>query len=528
MFKYFINHIKKYRLLIFLFLITSIIFDIIEIIIPYILSNFIDNITIYKNTKLILNSSLILFMLIIFQCLFNYLKEILYTKSAQQIRYAMLDNSISHIEKSQIKDINTFNPAYLNQRLNDDILNIINFMLTNVCNSIIKIITLVSLSIIVININFKIFIVIVLSVTVNSFGFFFYNKLLYKTGYDYREANNNFYAAHNDRLSMIKQTKINSWFEVVKLKCIDFFNILLSKSANYAKTSAKLNNIGYLSTGLSLILIIILGGNELLMGNLTIGQLILTYNYANICINCSKSFLSITQSYQHAAVCYNRMSEILNLKLEINGSKRLNSIDSIEIKNLSFQYNSSKKLYENLNYKFTKGHIYCVKGDNGSGKSTLLDIILGLRYDYDGQILYNGLDLKNLDSNFLRKNLISVVEQEPKLINVSLKENLVYGLENYSDSTLFDFCNYFDLNDVLNSTESKLSGGEKQKIAIIRSFLKLPQLIVLDEPISALDSESIKKLKNTLTYEKNNKIIILITHNEELDSIIDEVIELEN
>ena len=244
----------------------------------------------------------------------------------------------------------------------------------------------------------------------NGLGFSFYNKELFKVGYDYREANNKFYGANNDRLNMIKQTKINSWFDVVKVKVSNYYNILLGVSIDYSKVSAKLRNIGYLSKYLSLILLIIFGGYEFINGNLTIGEFILVYNYTNICMTNMEFFLSLGQNYQHDKVCYNRMSEILILKEEINGTKIIDDIDSIEVKDLYFRHNSEKILYEGLNLIFKKGNIYCIKGENGSGKSTLIDILTEIRYDYRGEVLYNNNNLRNLDANYLRKNLISVVE----------------------------------------------------------------------------------------------------------------------
>ena len=115
-------------------------------------------------------------------------------------------------------------------------------------------------------------------------------------------------------------------------------------------------------------------------------------------------------------------------------------IDSIEVKDLYFGHNSEKILYEGLNLIFKKGNIYCIKGENGSRKSTLIDILTGIRYDYRGEVLYNNNNLRNLEANYLRKGLISVVEQEHDIINVSLKENLVYGLEDYDNKRLEDLC----------------------------------------------------------------------------------------
>ncbi|WP_027632079.1 ATP-binding cassette domain-containing protein [Clostridium hydrogeniformans] len=530
MIKYFIRYIKKYWVMFLCFLIMTFIIYVIELAVPYIFSKFIDDITVNKNINTIYISSALILALVIIYLFFSFYKEVIFNKCAGKVRFDMLDDCESHIEKLPIKDINKFNPAYLNERLNNDILNIILFIFNNLCNSIIKIIGVIILGGIIATINVKIFLIMVIVALFNGLGFSFYNKELFKVGYDYREANNKFYGANNDRLNMMKQTKINSWFDVVKVKVSNYYTILLGVSIDYSKVSAKLRNIGYLSKYLSLILLIIFGGYEFINDNLTIGEFILVYNYTNICMNNMEFFLSLGQNYQHAKVCYNRMSEILTLKEEINGTKIINAIDSIEVKDLYFGHNSEKMLYEGLNLTFKKGNIYCIKGENGSGKSTLIDILTGIRYDYRGEVLYNNNNLRSLDANYLRKNLISVVEQEPDMINISLKENLVYGLEDYDNKRLEDLCEglYLDNRVKFNDNDTNLSGGEKQKISEIRALLKRPKVIILDEPISALDANSIVKLKHILNEEKKDKIIILVTHNEELYSIIDNFITLDN
>ena len=116
------------------------------------------------------------------------------------------------------------------------------------------------------------------------------------------------------------------------------------------------------------------------------------------------------------------------------------------------------------------------------------------------------------------------------MINVSLKENLVYGVEDYDNKGLEYLCENLYLDNRVNfhDNDTNLSGGEKQKISEIRALLKRPKVIILDEPISALDANSIVKLKHILNEEKKDKIIILVNHNEELYSIIDNFITLDN
>lgn len=528
MIQYFRRHVKKYSSVFILFIFLSIVTYSIELILPYTLSQFIDKIILYKSKDIIRIFGTIICALTLIFLVFTFYKELIFKKYADKIRYDMLDECESHIEMLPLKEINKFNPAYLNQRLNDDILNIILFIFNNLSNSIMQIISVIALGIIILTINIKIFFILVVMIVLNSIGYVYYNKELFKKGYSYRDAHNEFYAANNDRLSMVKQTKMNSWFDIVKARVSESFNTQLRKNIDFIKVSTKLQNVGNASKYISIVLLIIFGGKEIINDNITIGQFILVYNYANLCISNMESFLSLGQNYQHAKVCYSRMLEILNLEQEHNGSKIIDDIDSVEVKELSFQYHDERQLYSDLNLFFQKGKVYCIKGENGSGKSSLIDIITGLRYDYTGEVLYNNEPLQNLDAHYIRKNLIAVVEQEPDVINIPLNQNLTFGIQSYDSNRLEKLCSELSIDKRVSSKcdDINLSGGEKQKICEIRALLKNPRMMILDEPISALDSRSIVKLKEILSEEKKDKIILLITHNEEIEDIVDEIITL--
>lgn len=253
-------------------------------------------------------------------------------------------------------------------------------------------------------------------------------------------------------------------------------------------------------------------------------------------MGCISYFLNLGKSYQDALVSYNRLEEILKKSKEINGKEFMDGIDTIELKNVSFSYDNEKVIIDHFNYKFEKGNIYCIVGQNGNGKSTLINLILGLFNNYyTGEIYYNSLELKQLDMYRMRKRIIGISEQEPKLINNTIESNVTYGIDiyNYDDIrkllenlnlSIDKFSKGLDTN--INEDSNNISGGEKLKISLARTFLKDPDLIILDEPTSALDVDSIEKLKYILNRIKNKKIILIISHNKNILDISDEIVDL--
>ena len=230
------------------------------------------------------------------------------------------------------------------------------------------------------------------------------------------------------------------------------------------------------------------------------------------------------------------MKEILDYEKEPVGSLEIKNIEEIIVKDMSIRYDD-KKLFKNIDYIFNKGKIYCIKGENGVGKTSFIYALIGiLMGDYEGEIKYNGVNLKNINTYKMRQNLISVVMQEP-----ILESDSIYNIVNGSciDKELFiDISNELGITELsekmengiytkINYMSNNISGGEKQKISLFRTFLSNADLFILDEPSSALDRDSCERLKKYLTEHKKDKIIICITHDNDFVDVADEILVLE-
>ena len=159
-----------------------------------------------------------------------------------------------------------------------------------------------------------------------------------------------------------------------------------------------------------------------------------------------------------------------------------------------------------------------------------------MEQNYSGRITFDGVDSRELDHCYMKECIFSIVEQEPNLIFPTLRENMQGALD--SDTELIKWMKKFDMLDFLQMINSdlgyrvsnhatNLSGGEKQKIAILRSLIKKSDVLILDEPNSAFDVDGTESLCDTLIDLKKDKIIIVITHRIELQNICDVIISLD-
>lgn len=266
---------------------------------------------------------------------------------------------------------------------------------------------------------------------------------------------------------------------------------------------------------------------------MTIGNFIIIKGYYTVLLSLINGFLSLGKSYQETLTSYDRLIEILDIPKEPNGDKLLKRIDSIELQDISFSFDE-KMIFDRFSYKFQKGNIYLINGLNGVGKSTLINIICGLYLNsYEGNIFYNEENIKNLDLYAIRKILFGIVEQESLLLNTTLYDNLTYGIDNVQRDLVDYWCDKLNLksldleeNILLTNKKINISGGEKQKIALVRVFIKNSNILIMDEPTSALDINSINILNETINKVKADKIIIIISHDDSMKLNADYIISL--
>lgn len=189
-------------------------------------------------------------------------------------------------------------------------------------------------------------------------------------------------------------------------------------------------------------------------------------------------------------------------------------------------YNNKKVLdIDELN--FENKCIYVIKGSNGSGKSTLLESIAGIITPDSGEILYDAeFSVKDLRSN------ISMMLQKPYLFNTTVYNNIIIGMKfrklqkNEIKERIKKYCGYFNMEDILYKNAKKLSGGEAQKVALLRTAVLQTRLILLDEPTASMDFENTLKAEKLIRDMKNEEsTIIMITHdNEQAKRIGDKII----
>lgn len=206
----------------------------------------------------------------------------------------------------------------------------------------------------------------------------------------------------------------------------------------------------------------------------------------------------------------------------------MNIVKKIEFQNVNFSYSDNLFVYnKNINFEFQNGFSYLIKGDNGSGKTTLVDLLTKMLRNYTGSIRIDGEELPTISKKDIRDR-IGVCFQKTPIFNDTLINNLIFDHEKNLDKLrrldFFGVMKELGNRSVVN--EINISGGQAQKIGIIRTLYVDKDLYIFDEPTSNLDKISCEKFWNKVDEIKQKKIVIIISHDSEAEKYVDYSFEL--
>ena len=274
-------------------------------------------------------------------------------------------------------------------------------------------------------------------------------------------------------------------------------------------------------------------------GDLTVGAVVTIISLLGKAYEPIAIFNVEYVDYKLNKITVNKYLEFLNVKdddaLE-NGKliKKLNG--RIELKNISFGYEDNQVIND-LSLAIDSGTSIALVGESGSGKSTIIKLLMGLIKPDDGKVLVDGVDLVKVSLNSYYDH-VSYVSQEVPIFDGTLRENLVFD-KNVSDEEIIEVLKLVSLEQFylklqngldteLGEKGIKLSGGEKQRVALARLFFEDTKIIILDEATSALDNITEKKVMNSIFEKLSNRTVIMIAHRLESIKDVDEVLVLKD
>lgn len=319
-------------------------------------------------------------------------------------------------------------------------------------------------------------------------------------------------------------------------------NTSKAKNIDLVKVQAFFFPLMVLLIGLSTILVIYVGGRQYMTGQIEdIGVIVEFLLYVNMLTWPVATVGWVTSMVQQAEASQERINEFLKEKPEIENPTDLpmEIKGNIEFKNVGFTYDDTNiTALKNLSFKVGQGETLAILGKTGSGKSTILELI-GRLYDIDqGELLIDGKPIDQINLDSLRK-AIGYVPQDAFLFSESIKDNIKFGKEEATDAEVFEaaknaavhrnivgFSKGYDT--VLGERGITLSGGQKQRVSIARAIIHDPQILLFDDSLSAVDTETEEEILSNIHKVSSDKTTIVVSHRVSSVKNADKIIVLQD
>ena len=336
-------------------------------------------------------------------------------------------------------------------------------------------------------------------------------------------------------------TEVKLW-NLYDNKCREYNELLQNRNTAIKKLSFFIvlsDLLGQDIQALFLNMLYVLGGILIWGGELSIGGIVAFITYATYLLEPIGFIANLRMIFSQVTPAFNMYEEFFSYQEEEQEWEKKNRIScrdievvDFKVQELSFSFKNRKLLYS-LCFDIKEGDKVAIVGENGSGKSTLLNIFLRFYDSQEGCITLNGKAISDYEL-FSYRDLFSVIMQNPYLFRGTVRDNLtLFGKNELTqeilDNKLLDFVEHLSdgYDTDIGSDASHISGGEKQKIALMRALASKSQILILDEPTAAYDKQSEQEFLEVLR-GCDKKIIILITHEPQLLQFANKIIEIEN
>ena len=306
------------------------------------------------------------------------------------------------------------------------------------------------------------------------------------------------------------------------------------------RISGLMNPVTFVIVNLAVVVLIKVGAWKVDGGILTQGMVIALYNYMSQILVELIKMANLIITMTKAAVCANRIESVLETSVEsTDGTELKDCRGKVEFRNVTATYEgASEASLENVSFTAEPGQTIGIIGGTGSGKTTLVNLIPGFYKATDGEVLVDGVDVRELDKHILRQN-IGIVPQKAVLFHGTVRENLLWGEDNATDEQLWQALEIAQAADVVRGKEGALdaevsqggmnfSGGQRQRLTIARALVRKPAVLILDDSASALDYATDAALRGAIRGMENPPTTFIVSQRAASVRYADQILVLDD
>lgn len=541
MLKRFIEYYKPHKGLFFVDMFFSFLMAGFDLVFPVFTREIINNIIPQGRMDLLIRGSIIMGILFIFRYISNYIVAYYGHVLGVRIEHDMRKDVFSHLQTLPFSYFDNNKTGHIMSRIVNDLRDITELAHHGPENLFISGVMLIGSFIILLVIEWRLTLILFTVVPIMIwFGISKRNKME-ESFRKVRKKIANVNAQLENSISGVRVSKsfTNEDYEIEKFNegNMEFSD---ARRESYKVMAEFISGIGIVTNFLNLVVISV-GGYFVYANIINLGDLFAYTLYVNFFMQPIRKLTEFAQQLQDGATGFERFLEIMDIEPDIvdkEDAVELRDVrGEIQFKDVSFSYNDEEDtVLRNLNLSIEEGKTAALVGPSGAGKTTLCHLIPRF-YDISaGEILIDGINIKDIKLESLRKN-IGLVQQEVFLFTGTIKENILYGDAKASDEEVIEAAKKAEIHDFITTLPDgydtyigekgvKLSGGQKQRVSIARLFLKNPPILILDEATSALDNETETLIQRSLDELAKGRTTLVIAHRLSTIKNADEILVL--
>ncbi|MEM3615876.1 MAG: ABC transporter ATP-binding protein [Candidatus Methanomethylicia archaeon] len=500
------------------------------------------NILIEKDLSLILTLTLPIIALIILQGILGYATNIIAQYLSQKIAFNLRNDVYKHLQELSLGFYKRVDTGQLVARTTGDVDVITGLMRMAFTGLISAIFTLAAALYFMTSINIILTIYAVIPLTIIFFLVRRFARHIRPIFDNSRELYGQITSHVTEATSGLRVVRALNAFDLLWSKFINLSNNHLRLSLKAAKLRASTwPFVGFISS-LSALIVFWIGGRMVAEEVIDVGSLVAMVMYAGMITWPFISLGFFTVQYVHGLSAASRIFEILEIKPEVKEAENAIPLKvksgKIELKDVWFSYDGQKWILKGINFKVNPGEIVAIVGPAGSGKSTLIHLMPRFYDPNKGSIKIDDIDIREVKLDSLRRE-VGVVHQDIYIFPDTIRNNIAYGkpestMEEIEDvakiSMLHDFIVSLPqgYNTLIGERGVTLSGGQRQRLAIARTLLIDPKIIILDDSMSNVDAETEKAIYDAVTKHFKGKTIIMITQRPSTMRLADRIIVIDD
>lgn len=517
--------LKPHKLVLLQALVGAVIYTLLGFSTAIYVQKITDFVLVGGNTKLLNLLGLIMLVLLVLQVVIGVFKDVFLIKSGQQIDVRLILGYYKHLLKLPQRFFDTMRVGEIISRINDAVkirtfINGVSLSLT------VNVLIIIFSFALMFSYYWKLAMIMLLVIPLYAGIYFAVNKLNKKTERKVMEKSADLESQLVESLNSVGTIKRFGLESFANVKTETRFIDLLKTGYKSALNSIFSGTSSGFVARLFTIILLWCGSYFVIEREITPGELMSFYAIVGYFTGPVASLIGANREIQNALIAADRLFEIMDLEREDSENKvilKRENIGDVQFKNVAFRYGTRVDVFEDFNLKIPKGKITALVGESGSGKSTLMSLLQNIYSIQKGNILIGEADLKYIDNQSLR-DLVGVVPQKIDLFAGNVIENIAVGEFAPDMERITDICKTIGILEFienlpngfgtyLGENGAALSGGQKQRIAIARALYKKPEILVLDEATSSLDSTSENFIQRAVqSLRDEDKTIIVIAH----------------